>query len=118
METGNLKAIVHIVTVATDKDPLIHLMAINSGGSVLYLYIHQVSQEKVQLNSSIKTFPRFSPKPPALKPGSNPWGGIWVADEELFPIETVLYVSKIIGVISTDNPDIGAAARSTLLHFL
>ena len=68
METGNLKAIVHIVTVATDKDPLIHLMAINSGGSVLYLYIHQVSQEKVQLNSSIKTFPRFSPKPPALKP--------------------------------------------------
>ena len=51
-------------------------------------------------------------------PGSNLWGGIWVADEELFPIETVLYVGKIIGVISTDNPDIGAAARSTLLHSL
>ena len=51
-------------------------------------------------------------------PGSNLWGGNGVADEELFPIETVLYVSKIIGVISTDNPDIGAAARSTLLHFL
>ena len=51
-------------------------------------------------------------------PGSNLWGGIGVADEQLFPIETVLYVSKIIGVISTDNPDIGAAARSTLLHSL
>ena len=50
-------------------------------------------------------------------PGCNLWG-IGVADEELFPIETVLYVSKIIGVISTDNPDIGAAARSTLLHSL
>ena len=51
-------------------------------------------------------------------PGSNLWGGNGVADEELFPIETVLYVGKIIGVISTDNPDIGAAARSTLLHSL
>ena len=50
--------------------------------------------------------------------GRGLWGGIGVADEELFPIETVLYVSKIIGVISMDNPDIGAAARSTLLHFL
>ena len=50
--------------------------------------------------------------------GSNLWGGNGVADDELFPIETVLYVSKIIGVISTDNPDIGAAARSTLLHSL
>ena len=54
-------------------------------------------------------------------PGSNLWGGIGVADEQLFPIETVLYVGQIIGVISTDNPDIGAAAaaaRSTLLHSL
>ena len=32
--------------------------------------------------------------------------------------ESLIDVSKIIGVISTDNPDIGAAARSTLLHFL
>ena len=53
-------------------------------------------------------------------PGCNLWG-IGVADEELFPTETVLYVGQIIGVISTDNPDIGAAAsaaRSTLLHSL
>ena len=68
METDNLKLIMHIVTVAANKDLLIHLVAINGGGARLYLYIHQVSQEKVQLNSSIKTFPRFSPKPPALKP--------------------------------------------------
>ena len=27
-------------------------------------------------------------------PGSNLWGGNGVADEQLFPIETVLYVSK------------------------
>ena len=38
------------------------------GRHALPLHIQQVSQEKVQLNSSIKTFPRFSPKPPALKP--------------------------------------------------
>jgi len=57
--------------------------------------------------------------------GSNLWGGIGVADEEIFPTETVFYVGQIIGVISTatDNPDIGAAAatdpaRSTLLHSL
>ena len=43
VETGNLKLIVHIVTVAADKHPLIHLVAINSGGAMLYLYIHQVS---------------------------------------------------------------------------
>ena len=56
--------------------------------------------------------------------GSNLWG-IGVADEVLFPTETVLFVGQIIGVISTatDNPDIGAAAatdpaRSTLLHSL
>ena len=69
METGNLKAILHIATVAADKDLLIHLETNNGGGGMLYLYIHQVSQEKVQLNSRfIKTFPRFSLKPPALKP--------------------------------------------------
>ena len=33
----------HIAMVAADKHPLIHLVAINSGGAMLYLYIHQVS---------------------------------------------------------------------------
>ena len=41
----------------------------------------------------------------------NLWG-MGVADEVLFPTETVLFVGQIIGVISTDNPDIGAAAAA------
>ena len=43
--------------------------------------------------------------------GSNLWG-IGVADEVLFPTETVLFVGQIIGVVSTDNPDIGASAAA------
>ena len=43
--------------------------------------------------------------------GSNLWG-IGVADEELFPTETVLYMGQIIGLIAADNPDIGAAAAA------
>ena len=35
----------------------------------------------------------------------NLWG-MGVADEVLFPTKTVLFVGQIIGVISTDNPDI------------
>ena len=46
-------------------------------------------------------------------PGSNLWG-IGVADEELFPTETVLYVGQIIGLIAADNPDIGAAAAAAV----
>ena len=33
-----LKLIVHIATVAADEDPLIHLVAITGGGTMLYLY--------------------------------------------------------------------------------
>ena len=43
--------------------------------------------------------------------GSNLWG-IGVADEVLLPTETVLFVGQIIGVISTDNPNIGASAAA------
>ena len=46
-------------------------------------------------------------------PGSNLWG-IGVADEELFPTETVLYMGQIIGLIAADNPDIGAAAAAAV----
>ena len=45
--------------------------------------------------------------------GSNLWG-IGVADEELFPSETVLYVGQIIGLIAADNPNIGAAAAAAV----
>ena len=47
-------------------------------------------------------------------PGPNLWG-IGVA--KLFPTETVLYVGQIIGVISTNNPDIGSAAAAEVHYF-